>query len=191
MWNGVGWGWGGAGAVVGRRWSGMGPPWARDPHLYLSEDSGPHAVFFPGCEGLEGGWDYPDGRRRLVSQNIRVITQNIRVITRNLRVTTQNIRVITQNILGITPHILGIIQNILGITQNSFVIFGFVVFIVGQKSEKTFKKSENGKLFLVIPNMFWVIPNMFWIIPSMFWVIPSMFWGTGTDLMYGILDFCI
>ena len=25
----------------------------------LSEDPGPHAVFFPGCEGLEGGWDYP------------------------------------------------------------------------------------------------------------------------------------
>ena len=24
--------------------------------LDLSEDPGPHAVFFPGCEGLEGGW---------------------------------------------------------------------------------------------------------------------------------------
>ena len=23
---------------------------------YLSEDPGPHAVFFPGWEGLEGGW---------------------------------------------------------------------------------------------------------------------------------------
>ena len=38
--------------------------------LDLSDDNGPHAVVFPGCEGLEGGWDYPDGRRRrLVSQN--------------------------------------------------------------------------------------------------------------------------
>ena len=34
--------------------------------LCLSEDPGPHAVFFPVCEGLEGGWDIlGDCRRRI------------------------------------------------------------------------------------------------------------------------------
>ena len=31
---------------------------------HLSEDPGPHAVFFPVCEGLERAWDTQGGGRR-------------------------------------------------------------------------------------------------------------------------------
>ena len=88
------------------------------PHL--NEDPGPHGVFFPGCEGLEGCGIIQGGgggRRRLVSQNIRVVTQNIRVITQHIRVITQNLRVITQHLGVITPNLRVITPNLMVIRR--------------------------------------------------------------------------